>query len=164
MTLKFEDILERLKGRITRVPPDDCWIWTGWNTRPKTEIISKSRRDRDFIPERVASVVKPYAVFEFKGKRTYVHRFLAGVTKRYQRMENHCGNTLCVNPNCWKTSLGPMPEEKSFFDPDTEVEDARRVIDGIGIARNLILSDLLTHPLLVDYSPESIEQAWKELK
>ena len=163
MTLKFEDILERLKGRITRVPPDDCWIWTGGKTRPKTEIISKSRRDRDFIPERVTSVVKAYAVFEFKGKRTYVHRYLAGAEDK-QRMENHCGNTLCVNPNCWKFSFRPTSEEKSFFDPDTEVEDARRVIDGIGIARNLILGDLLTHPLLVDYSPESIEQALGELK
>jgi len=92
MVLQFDDILERLKGRITRVPPDDCWIWTGWNTRPKTEIISKSRRDRDFIPERVASVVKPYAVFEFKGKRTYVHRYLAGAEDK-QRMRTSSATT-----------------------------------------------------------------------
>ena len=163
MVLQFDDILERLKGRITRVPPDDCWIWTGENTRRKIEVISKSRRDCDFIPERVLSRVKPYATFRLKKKLLKVHRYLAGAEDK-QRMENHCGNTLCVNPDHWKFSFRPMSEDKSFFDPDTEVEDARRVIDGIGIARNLILGDLLTHPLLVDYSPESIEQALEELK
>ncbi len=78
MTLKFDDILERLKSRIIRVPPDDCWIWRGANTRRKIEIISKTRRDRDFIPERVPSVVKPYATFRLKKKLLKVHRYLAG--------------------------------------------------------------------------------------
>lgn len=158
MVLQFEDILERLKSRIIRLPPDDCWIWTGSNTRRKIEIISKTRRDKDFSPERVPSVVKPYATFRHKGKLLKVHKFLGGADSR---MENHCGNTLCVNPDHWKSQI---VEDKPFFDPETEIEDARRVIDGIGIARNLSLENLLNHPLLVDYSPEAIEQAWKELK
>ncbi len=162
MTLKFDDILERLKSRIIRVPPDDCWIWTGAKSQPDVRLIQRSRRDRDFIPERVSVVVKPYAVFKFKGKRTYVHRFLIGADEN-QRSENHCGNTLCVNPDHWKKSFTPMTGDKAFFDPDTEVSDAKNVIDGIGIPRNLKLEDLLVHPLLVDYSHEAIEQALKEL-
>ena len=108
--------------------------------------------------------VKPYARFKHKGKKVYVHRFLAGATDRRQRMENFCGHTLCVNPDHWTPVTRPTVEDKPFFDPETEVSDCKNVIDGIGIARNLILDDLLTHPLLVDYSPDAIEQAWKELK
>ena len=162
MTISFDDILERLKSRIVRTPPDDCWIWTGAKTQPSIRLISKTRRDKDFLPERVPAVVKPYAVFKLNGKRTYVHRFLAG-TEEKQRTENHCGNTLCMNPDHWKISLGPITKETPFFDPETEMSDCKVVIDGIGIARNLLLDDLLTHPLLVDYSHDAIEKALKEL-
>ena len=154
--ISIDDILERLKSRIARIPPDDCWIWTGAKTQPRVCMISKTRRDKDFLPERIPTVVKPYAVFKLKAKRTSVHRFLFGTANR---IENHCGNTLCVHPDHWKIALGPMTKKKPFFDPDTEIEDARRVIDGIGIARNLLLDDLLTHPLLVVYSHAPIEKA-----
>ena len=159
--LKFEDILESLKNRIIRVPPDDCWIWTGGKTQPGVSSIQKTRRDYNFFPEKVKVVVKPYGIFQYKKKRIYVHRFLAKAFKK-QRMTNFCGNTLCVNPIHWISEI--QSEDKLFFDPETEVADARCVIDGIGIARNLRLEDLLDHELLTDYSPEAIEKALEELR
>ena len=159
----FEEIPERLQSRITRFPPDDCWIWTGSTTRKKIEIIPKTRRDKDFIPVMVPCLVKPYATFKHKKKVLKVHRHLAGVTDKTIRMTNFCGSTLCVNPKHWTISGQFKEKDKAFFDPETEIEDAKNVIDGIGIPRNLKLDELFAHPLLVDYSHDAIVKALKEL-
>jgi len=166
MTLFFDEILPRLQKRILRVPPDDHWIWTGAKSCPAVGIAApRLRRDRAFLPLRSSSPtrVKPYARFKHKGKKVYVHRFLAGAEEK-QRMENFCGHTLCVNPAHWTPVTNPIDDSKPFFDPETEVSDCKNVIDGIGNPNFLILSDLLSHPLLVDYSHDAIKQALEELQ
>jgi hypothetical protein len=130
--------------------PLDCMLWTGRKT-----ISGRSRkmfRDNQNIPVFCTAHRRPMGQIQVNKSTEYVHRLIYKILIRPSfefRMENRCGNPLCVNPKHWEIYNG-IPEV-DYGSPDWSPEEVQEAVDGM-LSRYQVLSwdDVIANPLTMD--------------
>ena len=120
----LEDVL--CKRRPLSDLPIECIPWPGANTG------FKMIRAKGYVG--YSSFIKPYALIGVKGKKEYLHRWmfqtLLGLEGDF-RLENQCGNTLCINPLHWKLHEREIEQELPEFEYDPDEEWTQPVVNAL---------------------------------
>lgn len=130
--------------------PLDCMFWTGKQTMSGKSI--KMQRDSHNIPVFGTTYRRPMGQIQVDKRTEYVHRLVYKILTRPSfefRMENRCGNPLCVNPKHWEVYNG-IPEV-DYGSPDWTAEEVQEAVDGM-LSRYQVLSwdDVIINPLTMD--------------
>lgn len=154
-----EEIMLRRIAEKSGLPEDPdttkCYTWTGSKTKGGFAL---KRVQNEYYPVDL----QPYPRIKFQGKTRYVHHITFERHHGYlpDKLQNICGNTLCVNPYHWAPkqepqTASPPPPPEFVYTEEWTPEEVLEVLEIYWETNPRNQSINWDHPVLQDVPPSA---------